>query len=153
MDGGSGRLRGIFTEGNVAVHSMFSRWFEPYSDLSTGTIVNKSDNYTDHEAFDDVGLPGFQFIQDPLDYSTRLHHSHIDSFDHVVESDLKQASVIMAAFLYNAAMADELVPRKPMPKEPSNFMQRKLKQKIEKARRKREREANKDVDTQRYDPK
>ena len=153
MDGGSGRLRGIFTEGNVAVHSMFSRWFAPYSDLSTGTIVNKSDNYTDHEAFDDVGLPGFQFIQDPLDYSTRLHHTHIDSFDHVVENDLKQASVIMAAFLYNAAMADERVPRKPMPQAPSSLQQRKLEKKVEKARRKREREANKGVDTERYDPK
>ena len=150
MDGGSGRFRGIFTEGNVATKPIFSKWFGPYSDLSTGTITNKSDNYTDHESFDNVGLPGFQFIQDKLDYFTRLHHTHLDSFDHVVEDDLKQASVIMAAFLYNAAMADERMPRKPMPVGPTARQQRKIDQKVEKARRKRERKANRANDTERY---
>jgi hypothetical protein len=152
MDNGSGRFRGIYTEGNVAVKPIFSNWFGPYSDLSTGTITHKSTGGTDHESFDDVGLPGFQFIQDPLDYGSRLHHTHIDSFDHVVESDLKQASVIMAGFLYRAAMADNMIPRKPMPKEPSQLIKMKKQKAAEKARRKRQREANKALDTQVYKP-
>jgi hypothetical protein len=150
MDAGSGRFRGIHTEGNVAVHPIFSKWFRPYSDLSAGKVVNKADNYTDHEAFDDVGLPGFQFIQDPLDYFSRLHHTHLDSFDHVIENDLKQASVIMASFIYNAAMADERIPRKPMPTEPSWLQQQKTERAVEKARRLRERDGNKALDTKPY---
>lgn len=150
MDNGSGRFRGIYTEGNVAVKPIFGKWFAPYSDLSTGTITNKSNNFTDHEAFDDVGLPGFQFIQDPLDYRTRLHHSHLDSFDHVVEADLKQASVIMAAFVYNAATMDERMPRKPMPTEPAAHIKNKAQLKADKERRKREKEANKALDADNY---
>lgn len=153
MDNGSGRFRGIYTEGNVAAKSVFSSWFSPYSDLSTGTVSNRSTGGTDHEAFDDVGLPGFQFIQDPLDYSTRLHHTHIDSFEHVVEDDLKQASVIMAGFLYRAAMSDEMMPRKPMPKAPSELIQEQTRKAIEKQRRERERKGNRFKDTSRYDPK
>lgn len=153
MDNGSGRFRGIYTEGNVAVKPVFSSWFGPYSDLSTGTISNQSTGGTDHEAFDDVGLPGFQFIQDPLDYGSRLHHTHIDSFEHVVENDLKQASVIMAGFLYKAAMSDEMLPRKPMPKEPSGLIKESKQKEAEKKRRERERNANKAMDTQRYDAK
>jgi carboxypeptidase Q len=147
MDNGSGRFRGIYTEGNVAVKSLFSDWFGPYSDLSAGTITNRSTGGTDHESFDDVGLPGFQFIQDPLDYSSRLHHTHIDSIDHVVENDLKQASVIMAGFVYEAAMADKILPRKPIPQEPSELQRQKAKMEADKERRKREREANKALDT------
>ncbi|OKY25975.1 M20/M25/M40 family metallo-hydrolase [Thalassotalea sp. PP2-459] len=147
MDNGSGRFRGIYTEGNVAVKPIFSRWFSPYSDLSTGTITNRSTGGTDHESFDDVGLPGFQFIQDPLDYSSRLHHTHIDSFDHVIEDDMKQASVIMAAFIYKAAMRDEVLPRKPIPVKPSMLKLQKMKQKSEKERRKRERNALRDIET------
>ncbi|MEW6992316.1 M20/M25/M40 family metallo-hydrolase [Colwelliaceae bacterium 6441] len=143
MDNGSGRFRGIYTEGNVAAKSVFSSWFGPYSDLSTGTITNKSTGGTDHESFDDVGLPGFQFIQDKLDYGSRLHHTHIDSIDHVVEADLKQASVILAGFLYKAAMAEERMPRKPMPKEISALQQKKLQLKADKARSKREIDGNK----------
>ncbi len=99
MDNGSGRFRGIYTEGNVAAKPVFTDWFGPYNDLSTGTVSPLSTGVLDHESFDDVGLPGFQFIQDPLDYSTRLHHTHIDSIDHVIEEDLQQAAVIMAGFL------------------------------------------------------
>lgn len=151
MDNGSGKFRGIYTEGNVAAKSVFGPWFGPYSDLSTGTITNKSTSGTDHESFDDVGLPGFQFIQDPLDYSSRLHHTHIDSLDHVVEDDLKQASVLMAAFVYKAAMADERMPRKPMPTEPSELQQQKAKIKAEKARAKRLRDGNKALETKPFD--
>ena len=146
MDNGSGRFRGIYTEGNVAAKSVFSQWFGPYSDLSTGTITNKSTDGTDHESFDDVGLPGFQFIQDELDYGSRLHHTHIDSIDHVVESDLKQASVILAGFLYEAAMADERMPRKPMPKDISALQKKKLKLKAKKVRNERQISANRDIE-------
>ena len=143
MDNGSGRFRGIYTEGNVAVKPIFSKWFGPYSDLSTGTVTNVSTGGTDHESFDDVGLPGFQFIQDELDYSSRLHHTHIDSIDHVSEDDLKQASVIMAGFLYKASMADERMPRKPIPQDISELQKKKIQLKIEKSRIKREKDANK----------
>ncbi len=147
MDNGSGKFRGIYTEGNVATKPVFTDWFGPYSDLSTGTISPLSTGGTDHESFDDVGLPGFQFIQDPLDYSTRLHHTHIDSIDHVIEDDLKQASVIMAGFLYEAAMADDMMPRKPMPTAPSKVQQQRKDLETEKQRRLREQEAKKALDT------
>lgn len=147
MDNGSGKFRGIYTEGNVATKPVFTDWFGPYSDLSTGTISPLSTGGTDHESFDDVGLPGFQFIQDPLDYSTRLHHTHIDSIDHVIEDDLKQASVIMAGFLYEAAMADDMMPRKPMPTAPSKVQQQRKDLETEKERRLREQEAKKALDT------
>jgi hypothetical protein len=143
MDNGSGRFRGIYTEGNVAAKPIFSKWFAPYADLSTGTVTNVSTGGTDHESFDDVGLPGFQFIQDELDYSSRLHHTHIDSIDHVSEADLKQASVILAGFLYKAAMADERMPRKPIPKDISDLQKQKMQLNIEKSRIQREKDANK----------
>lgn len=143
MDNGSGRFRGIYTEGNVAAKPIFSQWFGPFSDLSTGTVTNVSTGGTDHESFDDVGLPGFQFIQDELDYDSRLHHTHIDSIDHVSEDDLKQASVILAGFLYKAAMADERMPRKPMPQDLSELQKQKMQLKMEKARIQREKDANK----------
>ena len=152
MDNGSGRFRGIYTEGNVAVEPIFSQWFRPYRDLSTGTITHKSTRGTDHRSFDDVGLPGFQFIQDPLDYFSRLHHTHIDSFDHVVENDLKQASVILAGFLYQASMADQRLPRKPLPVEPSESMKKKKELLSKKARRERTRNANKALDANSYIP-
>jgi len=123
MDNGSGKFRGIYSEGNIAAKPIFSDWFSPYADLSNGVVSPLSTGGTDHEAFDDVGVPGFQFIQDPLDYSTRLHHTHIDSIDHVIEDDLKQASVIMAGFLYEAAMAEKKLPRKPMPQPASDVVQ------------------------------
>jgi carboxypeptidase Q len=143
MDNGSGRFRGIYTEGNVAVKPIFSNWFGPFSDLSAGTVTNASTGGTDHESFDDVGLPAFQFIQDELDYSSRLHHTHIDSIDHVSEADLKQASVILAGFLYKASMADERIPRKPIPQDMSDLQKQKMHLNIEKSRIKREIDANK----------
>jgi len=146
MDNGSGKFRGIYTEGNVAVKPIFSSWFAPYSDLSAGDISNRWTGGTDHESFDDIGLPGFQFIQDPLDYGARLHHTNIDSFDHVVENDLKQASVILAGFLYNAAMAENRMPRKPMPTEPSEFIQKQQQKDLQKELRNRQREGHKLLD-------
>lgn len=119
LDNGSGKIRGIYGEGNAAIVPIFQEWLKPFHDLGAETVTLNATGGTDHEPFDDVGLPGFQFIQDPLDYGSQLHHSQIDTFDHVYEKDLKQASVIMASFLYNAAMRDEKLPRKPMPVAPT----------------------------------
>lgn len=145
MDNGSGKFRGIYTEGNVAVKSLFGDWFGPLADLSDGTINTNATGGTDHESFDDVGLPGFQFVQDPLDYLPRLHHTHVDSFDHVLPDDMRQAAVVMATFAYKAAMADSRVPRKPMPTEPSELEQQQEKEKAEKRQRAKERKALTDL--------
>ncbi len=116
LDNGSGKIRGVYAEGNSKAAGIFKEWLKPFHDLGAKTVTLNTTGGTDHEVFDDVGLPGFQFIQDPLDYGSRLHHSQLDVFDHAYIKDLKQASVIMASFLYNAAMRDEKIPRKPMPK-------------------------------------
>ena len=115
LDNGSGKIRGIYTEGNARAAAIFGKWFEPFHDLGAATISMNETGGTDHEPFDDIGLPGFQFIQEPLDYGTRTHHTQIDTLENAYEDDLKQASVIMATFLYEAAMRDERFPRKPMP--------------------------------------
>lgn len=141
MDNGSGKFRGIYTENNIAVKSLFSDWFGPLSDLTEGTINTNATGGTDHESFDNVGLPGFQFVQDPLDYMPRLHHTHIDSYDHVLPEDMRQASVVLATFAYKAATAEKRVPRKPMPTEPSELEKQKAKEKADKRERARERKA------------
>ena len=115
LDNGSGRIRGVYTQGNLGVVPIFERWLLPFRDLGADTVTNRSTGGTDHLPFDAVGLPGFQFVQDALDYSTRTHHTHLDHFDHASAADLKQASVILASFLYHAAMRDEKLPRKPRP--------------------------------------
>ncbi|MEO9023368.1 MAG: peptidase M28, partial [Ginsengibacter sp.] len=94
----------------------FTKWFEPFADLGAKTITISNTGGTDHLGFDAIGLPGFQFIQDPIEYDTRTHHSNMDSYDHLIEDDLKQAATIVAALVYNAAMADQKVPRKELPK-------------------------------------
>lgn len=119
VDNGSGKLRGIATQGNAATRSFFTESFGLVADLSDGTISNNAKGSTDHVSFDAVGLPGFQFIQDPLDYFTRLHHTHVDSYDHAIPEDMRQAAVVLATVVYNAAMADARLPRKPMPVESS----------------------------------
>lgn len=146
VDNGSGRIRGIYTEGNAAVKPIFSSWFGPFSDLSAGTVVLGDTGGTDHESFDDVGLPGFQFIQDGLDYSTRLHHTHIDSYEHAVEADMKQAATILASFLYNAATMEERMPREVMPVKPTTVSDHDTARRARKARRDREREALRSLD-------
>ncbi len=118
LDNGSGRIRGIYTQSNAALVPIFEAWLEPFHDLGASTITNRNTGGTDHQAFDAVGLPGFQFIQDSLDYSSRTHHTHLDHFDHARIDDLKQASVIMASFVYLAAMREQQLPRKPKPREP-----------------------------------
>lgn len=115
FDNGSGKIRGIYLQKNEAARPIFRQWLEPFRDLGAETIALANTGSTDHVPFDDVGLPGFQFIQDPIEYRTRTHHANMDVFDHVPIEDLKQASVIMAAFVYQAAMRDEKIPRKPAP--------------------------------------
>jgi len=118
LDNGSGKIRGVYAQSNAAARPVFERWLEPFHDIGADTVVTRNTGGTDHLAFDAVGLPGFQFIQDPLDYGTRTHHSNLDVYDHAVEDDLKQASVVVASFVYHAAMRDDLFPRKPMPRKP-----------------------------------
>ncbi len=114
LDNGTGKIRGVYLQGNDAVRSIFRAWLAPFRDLGAATLTIHNTSGTDHLAFDRVGLPGFQFIQDPVEYDTRTHHSNMDVYERIQAEDMKQASVIMAAFVYNAAMRDEKLPRKPM---------------------------------------
>jgi hypothetical protein len=114
LDNGTGKIRGIYLQGNEATRSIFRAWLAPFKDLGAATITINNTGGTDHQAFDGVGLPGFQFIQDPVEYDTRTHHSNMDVYERIQADDMKQASVIIAAFLYNAAMRAEKLPRKPM---------------------------------------
>lgn len=115
LDNGTGKIRGIYLQGNEAARSIFRAWFSPFKDLGASTITINNTGGTDHQAFDGVGLPGFQFIQDEVEYSSRTHHSNMDVYDRIQADDMKQAATIMAAFVYNAAMRDDKFPRKPMP--------------------------------------
>ncbi len=119
IDNGSGKIRGVATQGNAATRAFFTESFALVPDLSDGVITNNAKTSTDHVSFDNVGLPGFQFIQDPLDYFTRLHHTHVDSFDHAIPEDMRQAAVVLATLVYNAATTEARLPRKPMPTEPT----------------------------------
>jgi carboxypeptidase Q len=114
LDNGNGRIRGVFMEGNEAVRALFRNWLEPFRDLDAQTLTLSRTGSTDHTSFDAIGLPGFQFIQDPLEYRSRTHHSNEDVLDRIQPEDLKQCAVILAAFAYDAAMADALLPRKPL---------------------------------------
>jgi hypothetical protein len=115
FDNGSGKIRGIYSQENAAVRPIFEAWLEPFHDLGADTVTLRRTGGTDHQSFDGVGLPGFQFIQDGLDYNARTHHTAADTYDRLQAADLKQASVIMASFIYNAAMRAEMLPRKPVP--------------------------------------
>ena len=117
LDNGGGKIRGIYLQGNEAVRPQFRRWLAPFADLGAETITLSNTGGTDHQSFDGAGIPGFQFIQDAMDYGTLTHHSNMDTFDRLQPEDMKQASVIMAAFVYQAAMADEKLPRKPEPQQ------------------------------------
>jgi carboxypeptidase Q len=115
LDNGTGKIRGVYLQGNEAVRPIFRAWLEPFRDLGAATLTIHNTGGTDHLSYDRVGLPGFQFIQDPIEYDTRTHHSNMDVYDRIQTDDMKQAAVIMAAFVYNAAMRAEKLPRKPMP--------------------------------------
>jgi carboxypeptidase Q len=116
LDNGAGKVRGIYAQSNDAVVPIFESWLTPFKDLSATTVTNRNTGSTDHISFDEVGIPGFQFIQDPLEYGTRTHHTNMDTYDRVNANDLMQASVIIASFVYNTAMHDEMLPRKALPK-------------------------------------
>ena len=122
VDNGTGKIRGIYLQENAAVEPIFEAWMRPFKDLGMNTITMRNTGGTDHQSFDAVGIPGFQFIQDPMDYDTRTHHSNMDVYDRLQPEDLKQISVIVAGFVYDAAMRDQMLPRKPiekpLPKEP-----------------------------------
>jgi len=112
LDNGTGKIRGVYLQGNQNVKPVFEKWLQPFNDLGASTLTLQNTGGTDHLAFDGIGIPGFQFIQDPIEYSTRTHHTNMDSYDHLIPADLKQAATIVAAFVYNAAMRDEKIPRK-----------------------------------------
>jgi len=115
VDNGTGKIRGIYLQENAAVSPIFSQWMEPLKDLGVSTITMRNTGGTDHESFDAVGVPGFQFIQDPMDYETRTHHSNMDTYERLQAGDLAQAATVEAIFVYNTAMRDQMLPRKPLP--------------------------------------
>jgi carboxypeptidase Q len=121
LDNGTGKIRGIFAQGNEQAAAIFKQWFAPFADLGASTVTLHNTGSTDHLSFDAVGIPGFQFIQDPIDYDTRTHHTNQDNYDHLVMDDLRQAAVIEAAFVYFAAMRPEMMPRKPLG-QPEKFI-------------------------------
>ncbi|HEV8285227.1 MAG TPA: M20/M25/M40 family metallo-hydrolase [Chitinophagaceae bacterium] len=119
IDNGTGKVRGIYLQGNDKVRDIFTQWLQPFSDLGAATVTISNTGGTDHQSFDRVGLPGFQFIQDPIEYDTRTHHTNMDTYDHLIADDLKQIATIVASFVYDAAMRDEKLPRKEMPQPPA----------------------------------
>jgi hypothetical protein len=112
IDNGTGKIRGVHMQGNEGVRPIFRAWLAPFKEMGANTLTLANTGGTDHLAFDAVGLPGFQFIQDPIEYSTRTHHSNMDVFDRIQADDMKQMSVILAAFVYQTAMMDDRMPRK-----------------------------------------
>ncbi len=122
VDNGTGKIRGVYLQENAAVSPVFEAWMRPFKDLGMTALTMRNTGGTDHLSFDAVGIPGFQFIQDPIEYETRTHHSNMDVYDRLQPDDLKQAAVIVASFVYDAAMRDKMLPRKPieapLPSEP-----------------------------------
>jgi Zn-dependent M28 family amino/carboxypeptidase len=118
LDYGSGKVRGVYLQGNDMARPIFEAWLGPFKNEGASTVSIRSVGGTDHLSFDAVGLPGFQFIQDPLDYGTRTHHSSMDVYDHAQPADLMQAAAIMATFVYQTANRADPLPRKPLPKAP-----------------------------------
>jgi len=112
LDNGSGKVRGIFLQNNEKLRDIFKAWLAPFADMGATGITKSNTGSTDHLSFDAVGIPGFQFIQDPLEYETRTHHSNMDTYDHLSIEDLQQAATVIAAFVYNTAMRNEMLPRK-----------------------------------------
>lgn len=114
LDNGTGRIRGVYLQGNEAAAPIFRAWLRPFHDLDAATLTLANTGGTDHLAFDAVGLPGFQFIQDPIAYGTRTHHSNMDVWDHAIREDLAQAATIVASFVWHTAQRDAKLPRKPV---------------------------------------
>lgn len=125
VDNGSGKIRGVYMQENEAVAPILEAWMQPFRDLGMTTLTMRNTGGTDHLSFDAVGIPGFQFIQDPIEYETRTHHSNMDVYDRLQPEDLKQAAVIVASFVYEAAMRDQMLPRKPIDNPPAREAQKK----------------------------
>ncbi len=121
LDNGTGKIRGIYLQNNDSVGSIFKEWLAPFNDMGATGITHSNTGSTDHISFDAVGIPAFQFIQDQMEYETRTHHSNMDTYDHLSVEDLQQAAVIAAAFVYNTAMRNDMLPRKPLP-APEKFL-------------------------------
>ena len=115
LDNGAGKIRGIYAQSNFAIGPIFKQWIAPLEDLGVSTVTERNTGSTDHESFDAVGLPGFEFLQDPLSYDTRSHHSNMDTVDRLHSADLEQAAVVEAIFLWNTSQRDAMMPRKPFP--------------------------------------
>jgi carboxypeptidase Q len=115
IDNGSGKIRGVFLQQNAAAGPIFQQWLAPFKDLGATTVTIANTASTDHAALDAIGIPGFQFIQDPMDYMARTHHSNQDTYDKIVPDDMKQMATIVASFVYNTAQRNEMIPRKPLP--------------------------------------
>jgi carboxypeptidase Q len=118
LDNGTGKIRGIYLQGDSAAGPIFQAWLAPFKDLGATTVTVSNTGGTDHQSFDAVGLPGFQFIQDSMDYGTRTHHSNQDTYDRLSEDDLKQAATIVASFVYNTSERQDMIPRKALPTPP-----------------------------------
>jgi Zn-dependent M28 family amino/carboxypeptidase len=125
LDNGTGKVRGVYLEENAALRPLFEAWLAPFADLGARTLTLRKTGSTDHVAFDRAGLPGFQFIQDEVEYRATTdfepfgtHHTNMDTYDRLQEEDLMQASVIMAAFVWQAANREALLPRRPLPRDP-----------------------------------
>ncbi len=114
-DNGTGRIRGIYIQENFQVKPIFEEWMKPLHDLGMTTIALQSTEGTDHLPFDWIGIPGFQFVQDPIDYVPQVHHTNQDNYDHCIPEDLIQSAIVMASFVYHTAMREERLPRKPLP--------------------------------------
>ena len=114
LDNGGGRIRGVYLQGNLAIDPILAQWMAPLKTMGVTTLTQQDESGTDHMSFDAVGIPGFQFVQDPLDYHTRTHHSNMDVYESLLPDDMKQAAVVEAIFVYNAAMRDQMLPRKPL---------------------------------------
>ncbi|MHA6719624.1 M20/M25/M40 family metallo-hydrolase [Sphingomonas sp. RS6] len=119
LDNGSGRIRGIYAQGNTAAMPIFEKWFAPFHAMGATTVSARRTGSTDHVFFDAVGIPAFQFIQDPLDYGSMVHHTDVDTFDHLRADDMREGAIILATFLINAANADQPLPRTPVPTAPT----------------------------------
>jgi Zn-dependent M28 family amino/carboxypeptidase len=115
MDNGTGKIRGIYAQENAAARPIFEAWLAPLHDLGATTVTMRNTGSTDHISFDDVGLPGFQFIQDDIEYETLTHHTNYDTYERLQREDLMQAAVVIATFAWEAANRPEMMPRKPLP--------------------------------------
>ena len=116
VDNGSGKIRGVYLQGNDMMRPVFDAWLKPFADLGVSTISIRNTGGTDHLSFNDVGLPGFQFIQEPLEYNSRTHHSNMDVYDHIQGGDLMQAAAVVTSVIYHVANREEMLPRPPLPK-------------------------------------